>query len=67
MDEDNEIPDQGREMIVFVCPKEMRKNYGAPIAIYEVNFSFFFDEEIGGTYGQVEGRKYVLMLQKFTN
>ena len=53
---------KGRAMIVSISKKEMRKKYGEPSVGYEVKFSFFSEEEIEETYGQVEGRKYILML-----
>ena len=53
---------KGRAMIVSVRKKEMCKNYGEPSVKYEVKYSFFSEEEIEETYGQVEGREYILML-----
>ena len=53
---------KGRAMIASIAKKEMRKNYSEPSVSYEVKFSFFPEEEIEETYGQVEGRKYILML-----
>ena len=53
---------KGRAVIVSIREKEMHKDYGGPSVSYEIKFSFFSEEEVDETYGQVEGRKYILML-----
>jgi hypothetical protein len=53
---------KGRAVIDSVTKKEMRNKYDGPSVRCEVKFSFFSEEEIEETYGQVEGRNYVLLL-----
>jgi len=55
---------KGLARIISIHKKEPPKKYGGPsYESYEVKFSFHTDQIIRETYGQVEGKQYLLLLK----
>ena len=54
---------RGHARILSIHEKEVQAKTGGPSnVVYEVKFSFTPDEEIKESYGQVEGKEYLLLM-----